>query len=453
MTDALRVSPLDVTHKLSADLDATEAAQWADKTYMPIAETIKHRSIVARYVEGRRWEDTELFSNIYRRRFEEGQEVRGCESFEALVKQYYTRVDHLYADMSRNGYREDADDLIPVVVSPDGNLVIGNQGNHRLAIAQVLKVPKIAVKVRGHMRPVKVPVEEVHFPPQLHDGAEEIPAMTTLAERRAYYALAKAQAQLGAVVELGTWLGAATVFIAAGVRDSGVETVVHSYDRFRWQPIHEYKAGHPLKCSMVEQVKKNLGPLAERVKLHKGEIRAAKWDGSPIGLLVADGPKRTGEIVRTLEIFGPSLVVGSSMAWQDFAYFPAYDLPVAFELLERAGQVSFVQGVFPGTTGVFRIEKPFRRTDAVSLELGRIKTHEIEALWARWAERLPVEMRPRFLCGAALFLHDRGERSSAVALFKRLVAEHREDIAAKWAYFREKRPEFYRRYSALGAVC
>jgi hypothetical protein len=447
MTDALRVSPQDVTHKLSADLDKTEAQAWIDKTYMPIAETIKHRSIVARYVEGQRWEDTELFTRIYRRRFEEGQEVRGCETYEGLLTQYYTRVDHMFADMRRYGYREDADDLIPVVISPDGNLVIGNQGNHRLAMAQVLKVPTVAVKVKGRMHtPIACPVESVKFPPELHPGAEEIPAMTTPAERRAYYQLAKDQAPLGAVIELGTWLGAATIYIAAGVRDAGVAGPMHSYDRFRWLSIHEYKAGHPLNCDMMTQVQRNLGPLVELVKLHKGEIKAAKWTCKPIGLLVADGPKRCDEVARTLAIFGPSLVVGSCTAWQDFAYFPAYDLPVCFELLERAGCLSFVRGVFPGTTGIFRVERAIRREDVRRLELAQIDTAQILPTWQKWRDRLPDEMRPRFMCGAAMFLHDRGAQPQAVALFKSLLAEHREDIAAKWQYLKEKRPVMAAKY-------
>ena len=451
MTDAVRVSPQDVTHKLSCDLFETEAREWGDKTYMPIEETIKHRSIVARYVEGRPWEETELFTNIYTRRFAAGEKVRGCSTMAGLLQQYRTRVDHMYADMQKYGYRDDADDLIPVVIAPDGTLALGNQGNHRLAVAKVLNVPQITVKVCGRLDSIRCPVEPVTFQPVLHDGAREIPAMTTPAERRAYYELAKAQAPLGEVVELGTWLGAATVFMAAGVRDAGIARPMHSYDRFKWKPIHEYKAGHPLRCSMVEQVKRNLGPLVHLVQLHKGEIGEAKWRGEAIGLLVADGPKHVGDVVRTLGIFGPALVVGSSTAWQDFAYFPAYDLPVCFEQLERAGVMSFVRGVYPGTTAVFRIEKHISRALAHSLKTSQIKTAEILPLWEKWNARLPDEMRPRFMCGAALFLHDRGEQAQAVALFRSLLAEHTEDIASKWEYFKNKKPEMLRRYPALAA--
>jgi hypothetical protein len=267
----------------------------------------------------------------------------------------------------------------------------------------------------------------------------------------AYYELAKAQAALGAVVELGTWLGAATVFMAAGVRDADTRRPMHSYDRFKWKPIHEYKAGHPLRCSMIEQVKRNLGPLAALVQLHKIEITDAKWLGGPIGLLVADGPKHAGDVVRTLGIFGPELVVGSCTAWQDFAYFPAYELPVCFERLEQAGVVSFVRGVFPGTTAVLRIEKHISRKLAHSIKVSDIKTTEILPIWEKWSARLPEEMRPRFMCGAALFLHDRGEQAQAAALFKALLAEYTEDIASKWEYFKNKKPEMLRRYPAIAA--
>jgi hypothetical protein len=451
MTVVLRVSPQDVTHKLSCDLFETEAAEWGDKTYMPIEQTIKHRSIVARYVEGRAWEETELFTNIYTRRFAAGEHVRGCSTMAGLLQQYRTRVDHMYADMQKHGYRDDADDLIPVVIAPDGTLTLGNQGNHRLAIAKVLNIPKIAVRVCGRLDSIRCPVEPATFQPVLHDGAREIPAMTTPAERVAYYELAKAQAALGAVVELGTWLGAATVFMAAGVRDADTRRPMHSYDRFKWKPIHEYKAGHPLRCSMIEQVKRNLGPLAALVQLHKIEITDAKWLGGPIGLLVADGPKHAGDVVRTLGIFGPELVVGSCTAWQDFAYFPAYELPVCFERLEQAGVVSFVRGVFPGTTAVLRIEKHISRKLAHSIKVSDIKTTEILPIWEKWSARLPEEMRPRFMCGAALFLHDRGEQAQAAALFKALLAEYTEDIASKWEYFKNKKPEMLRRYPAIAA--
>jgi hypothetical protein len=274
--------------------------------------------------------------------------------------------------------------------------------------------------------------------------------MTTPQERRAYYDLALELAAKGEIVELGTWLGASTVFLAAGVRDSSAGARVHSYDRFVWQAIHEYKAGVPLTRSMIDQVRVNLGPLYSRVKLHAGEILAQRWSGE-IGLLVADGPKRVHEIVPTLKEFGRHVVAGGCMAWQDFAYFPAYDIPACLDRLEQAGRIEFVDSVFPGTTAIFRVVKPLTAADVDpgQFALKRWTPDEIVATWERWRDRLAEGMRPRWMCGAAMFLCDRGATDRGVRLFRSLLAEHRPAIAPKWEYLKEKRPTMAAKYSAL----
>ena len=142
-------------------------------------------------------------------------------------------------------------------------------------MAKALKLDSVLVRVRGELKNVNVEFEPVTFRPELHEGARDIPAMTTGAERLAYYELALTAAPQGTVVELGTWLGAATVFLAAGLRDAGVKSRLHAYDRFQWQAIHDYKAGFPLPKKMYDQFRENLGPLAEYVQAHKGEILSA----------------------------------------------------------------------------------------------------------------------------------------------------------------------------------
>ena len=447
----IRVAPSDITHKLSVDLDETEAAQWVGKTYMPLAQTIKHRSVFQRYAEGLRWEETDLFTQIYPRRFAEGQVVRGCATLEQLTAHYYARVDAMFADMKAHGFRTQicrVPTAFPVVIGPDGAPVIGNQGNHRLAMAKVLKLPSVVVDVRGSLSDVQCEYEVVTMRPELHEGARDIPAMTTLEERHAYYELALAAD--GEVVELGTWLGASTVFLAAGVRDSKSRPG-HSYDRFVWKPIHEYKAGAPLSQPMMTQVLDNLGPLAPFVTLHEGEMLQQRWRGGPIGLLVADGPKRVREIAATLKNFATHIPPGGHMAWQDFAYFPAYDIPVCLDRLERNRKITFVESVFPGTTAVFRVAKQLTAADVANFDLSKWTPDEILSTWERWRNRLAEGMRPRWMCGAAMFLCDRGAQSQGVSLFKSLLNEYPEQIVPKWEYFKEKRSSVAAKYSALTA--
>ena len=453
MPDAIRVSPFAVSHKLSCDLEETEAADWGSKAFVPLDQTIKHRSVMQRYAEGRPWLETELFTQIYPRRFAKGDSVRGCQTLEDLAEQYARRVDALFEDMRRHGFRETVDGeptSFPVVIGPGGCLVMGNQGNHRLAMAKALNLESVLVRVKGELSAVNVAYQPVTFRPELHEGARELPAMTTPAERLAYYELAKAACPHGEVVELGTWLGAATVFLAAALRDAGVSKKLHAYDRFQWTDLHEYKAGSPITQPMHSQFKQNLGPLVEYVEIHKGEISAAKWSGQPISVLIADGPKRIRDIVRTLQQFGPSLIDGGFMAWQDFAYFPAYDIPACLDALEQAGQIRFLDSVFPGTTAIFQVTALIDTKAIRPLEDWR--PHQIVATWERWRDRLQPGMRPRWMCGAAMFLCDRKAERMGAELFRSLLLAHRSEIAPKWAYLKEKRPSVANKYQALVAV-
>jgi hypothetical protein len=134
-----KISPHD-------DLKGREGGDWDLERRFPVTEAVKHRAIVDRYRDGRRWEDTELFASVYARRFDAGEGIRGEWTMNDLVSQYYTRVDGMFADLNKNGFRTDRP-LPKLLIGRDGEIFIGNQGNHRLAMAQVLGLSKIAGEV------------------------------------------------------------------------------------------------------------------------------------------------------------------------------------------------------------------------------------------------------------------------------------------------------------------
>jgi hypothetical protein len=142
------VDPQSIRFKITPhhDLRGEIGGDWdLDRRY-PLADAVKHRAIVQRYRDGKRWEDTDLFADTYRRRFESGETVRGEPTMEALLAQYYSRVDGMFADMKRKGFREKS--RLPVLlIGRDGEVFIGNQGNHRLAMAQVLGLDRFAGEV------------------------------------------------------------------------------------------------------------------------------------------------------------------------------------------------------------------------------------------------------------------------------------------------------------------
>jgi hypothetical protein len=454
--DVCRVDPALIRWKVSLDLrrDAVSHSAWRELPRQSIAETDKHRSIVARYVDGQRWEDTPLFRNIYRRRIASGDSVRGCTTMTELVSHYDDRVDAMHADMQAKGYRHDVDtDPIPVYLAHDGEILLGNQGNHRLAMAQLLKVPTIVVEVvgraPGHVASALEQVEPEPTP-DLPECARDIPAMTTEAERLTYYRLTRLQASAGAVVELGAWLGASTAYIAAGMRDAGVSTKAQVYDRFVWKPAsHDKKAGGPLQTTQLAAFRQYLGPLLAHVATHAQDVKAIRWTGGQVSLLVCDAPKRIPEIATVLTTFAHALRPGALMAWQDFAYFPSYDIPAA--MMRLGESVEYVEGVYPGTTAVFRVRKLLTagQVSAEALALKRWKPEAVEAAWAAWGARLPEPMRPRFACGAALFLCDLGAHERARAWLRPILEAYPSEVLPKWRYLLAERGALMARYTPL----
>ena len=142
------VSSADIRFKITPhdDLRGEAGGDWDIERRYQLAAAVKHRAIVQRYRDGRRWEETDLFADTYRRRFESGETVRGEATMEALLAQYYGRVDAMFADLKRKGFR-DGHPLPKLLIGRDGEVFIGNQGNHRLAMAQVLGLPRIAGEV------------------------------------------------------------------------------------------------------------------------------------------------------------------------------------------------------------------------------------------------------------------------------------------------------------------
>lgn len=142
------VDPREIRFKISPhdDLNGTKGGNWDLKRRFPIEETTKYRAIVERYSEGKPWEETELFADLYQRRFDAGESVRGEWTMSDLLSQYYTRVDGMFADLEKNGFRANGN-LPKLLIGRDGEIFIGNQGNHRLAMAHVLKLDRIAGEV------------------------------------------------------------------------------------------------------------------------------------------------------------------------------------------------------------------------------------------------------------------------------------------------------------------
>jgi hypothetical protein len=127
------------------DLRGTKGGDWDIERRYPLTAAVKHRAIVQRYRDGKRWEETDLFADNYARRIRQ-EPIRGCATMSELLAQYYSRVDGMFEDLKRKGF-QDCHPLPKLLIGRDGEVFIGNQGNHRLAMAQVIGLERIAGEV------------------------------------------------------------------------------------------------------------------------------------------------------------------------------------------------------------------------------------------------------------------------------------------------------------------
>lgn len=141
------VDPLSIRFKITPDDDlrGRREGDWDVTRRQPLEQAPKHRAIHQRYAQGLPWEETVLFRETYRRRIA-NEPIRGCPSLKELLAQYYTRVDGMFADLKRNGFRSDQP-LPKLLIGRGGEVFIGNQGNHRLAMAHVIGLKRFAGEI------------------------------------------------------------------------------------------------------------------------------------------------------------------------------------------------------------------------------------------------------------------------------------------------------------------
>lgn len=148
------VDPREIRFKISphTDLSGTKGGDWDLERRYPLEQATKYKAIFEHFQRGVPWEETKLFTDLYRRRFEKGDNVRDAHSIKELAQQYRDRVDTLHADMKANGFRlyDTKGKVLPLpvlLIGRSGEVFIGNQGNHRLAVAQVVGLERFAGKV------------------------------------------------------------------------------------------------------------------------------------------------------------------------------------------------------------------------------------------------------------------------------------------------------------------
>jgi O-methyltransferase len=142
----------------------------------------------------------------------------------------------------------------------------------------------------------------------------------------------------GKIVELGCWLGSATLSMAQGLVAAGrtPTALIHAYDIFIWDnSMTPFLGGQPLSPpletgdSFLPQYLMEIESCKEWVQVHAGDLCQEIWSGEPIEFLFVDAMKSWELSQHIVRQFFTALIPGKSIVFhQDFAYFGTYWIPI-----------------------------------------------------------------------------------------------------------------------------
>ncbi len=184
------------------------------------------------------------------------------------------------------------------------------------------------------------------MPAELQQAAETAKGFMPPAEGRALYEIAREYARLGPVVEIGTYCGKSTIYLAAAVRSHGqrVVTVDHHHGSEENQPGWEYH-----DPSLVDPRTGRLDTLpAFRATLSGAGVEeqviavvgrsadvAALWR-TPIGMLFIDGGHTDEAAQADYQGWAPWVMTGGALAIHDVFPDPADGGRPPYRVYQRA---------------------------------------------------------------------------------------------------------------------
>lgn len=125
------------------------------------------------------------------------------------------------------------------------------------------------------------------------------------AERHLLYDLARGGPGEGAIVEIGSWKGLSTIYLAAGSKRAGRERVT-AIDLFDYS-LPEFQS-NVIRAGVADWIDPVVGDAA---------TVASEWDGQPIRLLFIDGDHSYDHVRSDFEAWGHWVVPGGAVVFHD----------------------------------------------------------------------------------------------------------------------------------------
>jgi len=268
-------------------------------------------------------------------------------------------------------------------------------------------------------------ITTVHAEPGSYDANVSIPAMLSDDEKSLYFRTARAYTGIGAVMEIGPWLGASTFQICRGLEESGHPWSLTVLDRFKWSSLYASSyPSVPLKRqeSTLPLFRENLFHYSANIDAVAGEIRDIEQLlplRENIEMLFVDAPKSWRMLWTVLNHVGPRLLPGARIMFQDFLHITSRQiawlvasLPM-LEATEVVAQGTAVSFVLNGRMPNFVQEVP--------ADIQQIPSAQLIELWEKLSAVLPEARSCELASGLALDLLERGEWDLATQVLDRAV--------------------------------
>jgi predicted O-methyltransferase YrrM len=183
--------------------------------------------------------------------------------------------------------------------------------------------------------------------PWLRNAARRAIGFMPDPEGLALYEAALAAARLGPVVEIGSYCGRSTVYLAAGVREADVDSVVFSVDHHRGseehQPGQEYHdprfvdASGRVDTLAAFRTTVDQAGISDQVVAVVGSssVVARHWS-TPLGMVFIDGGHSFQAAQDDLDSWSPVILLGGLLAIHDVFPDPADGGRPPFEIYQQA---------------------------------------------------------------------------------------------------------------------
>lgn len=201
--------------------------------------------------------------------------------------------------------------------------------------------------------------------PLLRDAARRAIGFMPDDEGMALYEAAVEAAALGPLVEIGSYCGKSTLYLAAGVREAEADSVVFSIDHHRGseehQPGEEY---HDPRFVDAEGRVDTLAAFRTTIEqagiddvvigiVGSSHLVAKHWS-TPLGMVFIDGGHSSDAARTDLEAWSPRVAPGGLLAIHDVFPDPTEGGRPPFEIFQQALRSGFEEAKEKGSLRVLR---------------------------------------------------------------------------------------------------